>query len=56
MADETPPNCPVHDIAMRPTMRTMRSHGLHAGKAIPEDKTVTVWRCPVCGRELPRSA
>ena len=42
-----------HDAA---TTRVMRSHGLQAGKAIPDDKTVNVWRCPACGRELPRSS
>jgi predicted RNA-binding Zn-ribbon protein involved in translation (DUF1610 family) len=56
MAEETPPPCPKDGITMRPTTRVMRSHGLQAGKAIPEDKTVNVWRCPACGRELPRSA
>lgn len=60
MADETPdaapPDCPVHGIAMRPTTRVMRSHGLQGGKAIPEDKTVNVWRCPACGREQPRAS
>jgi hypothetical protein len=59
MAEEpaaaTPPDCPVHGIAMRPTTRVMRSHGLEGGQAIPHDKTVNVWRCPACGRELPRS-
>ena len=59
MGDETPsaapPACPRHDVAMRPTTRVMRSHGLHAGRAIPADKTVNVWRCPICGREEPRS-
>ncbi len=58
MADETtsagPPPCPKDGIAMRPTTRVMRSHGLEGGKAVPEDKTVDVWRCPACGRELPR--
>ena len=33
---------------MRATTRVMRSHGLQAGKAIPHDKTVDVWRCPAC--------
>jgi len=58
MADETPdtapPMCPRDNIVMRPTTRVMRSHGLQAGKAIPHDKTVDVWRCPLCGREEPR--
>ena len=56
MADETPPPCPKDGIAMRATTRVMRSHGLQAGKAIPHDKTFDVWRCPACGRELPRSS
>ena len=56
MAEETPPPCPKDGITMRPTTRVMRSHGLQGGKAIPEDKTVDVWRCPACGRELPRSS
>lgn len=53
--DAAPPMCPRDNIAMRPTTRVMRSHGLQAGKAIPHDKTVDVWRCPLCGREEPRS-
>jgi hypothetical protein len=61
MGDDTsaaaqPPACPRHGIAMRPTTRVMRSHGLQGGKAVPHDKTVDVWRCPVCGREEPRAS
>ena len=59
MGDETPASGssdrPADGIPMRPTTRVMRSHGLQAGRAIPRDKTVDVWRCPVCGREEPRS-
>jgi len=58
MSDQTPtagpPACPRCGIAMRPTTRVMRSHGLQGGRAIPEDKVVDVWRCPACGREAPR--
>ncbi|HEX2503352.1 MAG TPA: hypothetical protein VHK00_05375 [Miltoncostaeaceae bacterium] len=58
MGDESqstgPPACPKDGITMRPTTRVMRSHGLQGGKAVPRDKTVDVWRCPACGRELPR--
>ena len=59
MADatsEAPPPCPKDGITMRPTTRVMRTHDIQSGKAVPEDKTVAVWRCPACGRELPRSA
>jgi hypothetical protein len=50
----TPPACPADGVTMFPTTRTMRSHGLEAGKTVPYERTVTVWRCPKCGKELPR--
>lgn len=49
-----PPACPADGIAMRPTTRRMRTHDIASGRAIPRDRVVEVWRCPVCGREQPR--
>jgi predicted RNA-binding Zn-ribbon protein involved in translation (DUF1610 family) len=51
---QSPPPCPACGIAMMPSRRTMRVHNIRSGRAIPEDKTVDVWRCPACGREQPR--
>lgn len=50
---ETPPDCERCGTRTYPTRRQMRMHQLRAG-AIPENKTVDVWRCPSCGREAPR--
>jgi hypothetical protein len=33
----------------------MRSHQIHGTQAVPQDKIVDVWRCPRCGREMPRT-
>lgn len=51
-----PPGCPKDGIAMLPSRRTMRTHDISSGRAIPVDRTVDVWRCPACGRELPRES
>jgi hypothetical protein len=50
---ETPPACERCGVRTYPTRREMRMHQLRAG-AIPENKTVDVWRCPSCGLEAPR--
>lgn len=34
--------------------RDMRRHDIIQGKAIPRDTRFPVWRCPACGREMPR--
>ncbi len=49
-----PPPCPKDGIAMRPSKRTMLTHDISTGQAIPVEQTFDVWRCPMCGRELPR--
>jgi hypothetical protein len=49
------PPCERCGVTTYPTTRQMRTHGLEAGKAIPHDKVVDVWRCPACGREMPRA-
>ncbi len=52
-AAETPPDCERCGTRTYGTTRQMRMHQLRAG-AVPENKTVPVWRCPSCGREVPR--
>ena len=49
-----PPPCPKDGIAMRPSKRTMLTHDISTGHAVPVEQTFDVWRCPACGRELPR--
>jgi predicted RNA-binding Zn-ribbon protein involved in translation (DUF1610 family) len=39
---------------MFPSRRAMRSHDITSGQAVPLDKVVDTWRCPSCGREMPR--
>jgi predicted RNA-binding Zn-ribbon protein involved in translation (DUF1610 family) len=51
-----PPACPKDGIAMRPSKRTMLAHDISSGQAVPVERTVDVWRCPMCGRELPRQS
>jgi hypothetical protein len=42
---------------MLASKRSMRTYDMvRGGPAVPIDKTVEVWRCPACGRELPRQA
>ena len=51
-----PPPCPRDGVAMRPSRRTMLAHDISSGHAVPVERTVDVWRCPMCGRELPRQS
>ena len=51
-----PPPCPTDGIAMRPSKRTMLKHDISSGQAVPVEQTFDVWRCPKCGRELPRQS
>jgi hypothetical protein len=51
-----PPPCPKDGIAMRPSKRTMLTHDISSGRAVPVEQTFDVWRCPACGRELPRQS
>jgi predicted RNA-binding Zn-ribbon protein involved in translation (DUF1610 family) len=53
-AVERPP-CPRCGVTTFPTRRTMRVHNLEGAKAIPLQKTVEVWRCPSCAKEMPRT-
>jgi predicted RNA-binding Zn-ribbon protein involved in translation (DUF1610 family) len=34
----------------------MLTHDISTGRAIPVEQTFDVWRCPACGRELPRQS
>jgi hypothetical protein len=36
------------------TRRTMRTHDISSGKAVPEDTSHPVWRCMRCAAEVPR--
>jgi len=53
-APQTPPACPRCGVTMFPSRRAMRSHDITSGQAVPMDKVVDTWRCPSCGREMPR--
>ncbi len=50
----TPPPCERCGTATFPSRRSMRTHDITTGKAVPQDKVVDTWRCPACGRETPR--
>jgi hypothetical protein len=52
---EAPP-CERCGTRTYPTKRKMRMHQIHGGQAYPQDSVVPVWRCPSCGREMPREA
>lgn len=49
------PACERCGVRTYPSTRRMRMHQIYGGKAVPEDQVVPVWRCPSCGREMPRS-
>ena len=51
----SPPPCPKDGVTMRPSKRTMLTHDISSGHAVPVGRRpFDVWRCPMCGRELPR--
>ena len=52
---QEPPACERCGTRTYASRRQMRMHQIHGGKAIPQDQTVQVWRCPSCGREMPRA-
>lgn len=49
------PDCDRCGTRTYATTRTMRTHDITTGRALPRDTTYQVWRCPSCGREAPRS-
>lgn len=51
----TPPPCERCGTRTFPSRRSMRSHDIATGQAVPQDKVVDTWRCPSCGREMPRT-
>lgn len=53
-ATGTPPPCERCGAATFATTRVMKTHGLQAGKAIPHERAVPVWRCMRCSMESPR--
>ena len=53
---QDPPDCERCGTRTYPTKRRMRMHQIQGGQAIPQDRVVAVWRCPSCGREMPREA
>jgi hypothetical protein len=49
-----PPACERCGTRTYPSRREMKMHQLRAGD-VPMNRTVDVWRCPSCGREMPRT-
>jgi predicted RNA-binding Zn-ribbon protein involved in translation (DUF1610 family) len=54
-APTPPPACERCGTATYPSTRTMRTHDITSGQAVPRDTVADVWRCPRCGREMPRT-
>jgi len=52
---QEPPPCERCGVRTYPSRRAMRMHQIAGGKAIPQDQVVDTWRCPSCGREMPRT-
>ena len=53
-AQAAPPDCERCGARTYPSTRTMRTHDVSTGRAVARDRTYPVWRCPRCGREMPR--
>ena len=51
-----PPACERCGTRTMPSRRKMKRHGLDVAerRAIPQETVVDTWRCPRCGREMPR--
>lgn len=49
-----PPPCERCGTRTYPSRRNMRTHDITTGQAVPQDTVVETWRCPSCGREMPR--
>ena len=54
-AHGAPPPCHRCGANTFATNRTMRTHDIESGKAVPRDTVHPVWRCLRCGAEQPRT-
>jgi YgiT-type zinc finger domain-containing protein len=48
------PACERCGASTYATTRRMRTHDITGRQAVPRDVVAPVWRCPRCGREMPR--
>ncbi|MEW6583007.1 MAG: hypothetical protein AB1416_09625 [Actinomycetota bacterium] len=52
---QDPPDCHRCGARTFATTRTMRTHDISSGRAVPKDTVYPVWRCLRCGAESPRT-
>ncbi|MCU0307425.1 MAG: hypothetical protein MUE51_06585 [Thermoleophilia bacterium] len=50
------PECPRCGAGTFATTRTIRTHDITSGRAVPKEQAHPVWRCFRCGAETPRQA